>query len=210
MHYKLFCFDLDGVIFKDINFWISLHKKFGTLDEGIKLTQKYLHSDYPRLVKEVMSLWEGKDSNPYYELVNSLEYISGVFEVFDWVNKLENVNTAIVSASSIDAVKRAQKQFNIDSIFGNELVIKEGLVTGEFNWPIGAGNGAKADAIHRLCLRYGVRPNEVVYIGDSITDVAAFKIVGMSIAFNSTCEELKQAATYIVDEPDLRSILKFF
>ncbi len=30
--YKLICFDLDGVIFKDINFWMELHKKFGTLE----------------------------------------------------------------------------------------------------------------------------------------------------------------------------------
>ena len=37
MSYKLICFDMDGVIFKDINFWMELHNKFGTLDEGIEL-----------------------------------------------------------------------------------------------------------------------------------------------------------------------------
>ncbi|MEA3378972.1 MAG: hypothetical protein U9Q69_05050 [Nanoarchaeota archaeon] len=62
MSYKLVCFDMDGVIFKDVNFWMKLHKKFGTLNEGIELTKKYLHTDYDRLVEEVVvRLWKGKD-----------------------------------------------------------------------------------------------------------------------------------------------------
>ncbi|MCG2719568.1 MAG: hypothetical protein L6266_02425 [Nanoarchaeota archaeon] len=46
--YKLICFDMDGVIFKDNNFWIELHKRFGTLEQGIKLTEKYLHNNYEK------------------------------------------------------------------------------------------------------------------------------------------------------------------
>jgi len=33
MTYKLVCFDMGGVIFKDINFWMELHKKFRTLEQ---------------------------------------------------------------------------------------------------------------------------------------------------------------------------------
>lgn len=34
MKYKLICFDMDGVIFKDVNFWMELHKAFDTLEKG--------------------------------------------------------------------------------------------------------------------------------------------------------------------------------
>ena len=54
MSYKLICFDMDGVIFKDINFWMSLHKEFGTLEQGKELTAKFLHTDNDRLDEEVV------------------------------------------------------------------------------------------------------------------------------------------------------------
>jgi len=43
--FKMIIFDLDGVIFKPVNFWMELHKELGTFEEGKKLTEKYLHSD---------------------------------------------------------------------------------------------------------------------------------------------------------------------
>ena len=67
MSYKLICFDMDGVLFQDINFWLELHKKFGTLEQGKVLTEKYLHSDYERLIEEVVvKLWKGRDATPYF------------------------------------------------------------------------------------------------------------------------------------------------
>lgn len=85
---KLICFDMDGVIFKDINFWMELHKVFGTLEQGKELTKRYLHTNYNKLVEEVVvKLWKGKDAKPYYDLVNSIEYLPGVKDVFSFVQK---------------------------------------------------------------------------------------------------------------------------
>ncbi|MBI5871948.1 hypothetical protein HZB88_02585 [archaeon] len=90
MAYKLICFDMDGVIFKDINFWMELHKKFGTLEQGIELTKKYLYTDYDMLVEGVVvKLWKGKDAKSYYDLVDSIEYSLAVnFLLFSPYRKL--------------------------------------------------------------------------------------------------------------------------
>ncbi|MEA2067216.1 MAG: hypothetical protein U9O65_09030, partial [Thermotogota bacterium] len=126
MKYKLICFDLDGVIFKPHNFWIELHRVFETLEEGKKLTEKHLHNDYGKLVEEVVvKLWKGRDAGPYYKLIDSLEYNKSVKEVFDFVKK-KGLITAIVSSSSIDVVKRVKRDFHVDYIFANKLVIKDG------------------------------------------------------------------------------------
>src|SRR3989344_1617015 len=109
MSYKLICFDMDGVIFRDVNFWLELHKVFGTLEQGKILTQKYLHTNYDKLVEEVVvKLWKGKNAKPYYNLVNQLEYLPGVKRVFKEIKK-KGILTAIISASSIDVARRAQK-----------------------------------------------------------------------------------------------------
>src|SRR3989338_7726248 len=183
--YKLICFDMDGVIFKDINFWLELHGVFGTSEQGKQLTKKYLHTNYNKLVEEVVvKLWKGKDAKPYFDLVNSIKYLPGVKEVFKKIKKL-NLITAVISASSIDVARRAQNDLGIDHIYANELVIKNGKVSGEFVWPIGAGNEKKAEIIMNLCNDLNILTKEAIYIGDSDTDIEAFKIVGISIAFNS-------------------------
>ena len=206
---KLICFDMDGVIFKDINFWLELHKAFGTLEQGEKLTKKYLHTDYNRLVQEVVvKLWKGKDAKVYFNLVKSLKYLPGVKEVFTKI-KQEDWLTALISASSIEVARRAQHDLGIDFIYANELVIKGGKVSGEFIWPIGAGKEKKAQIIHHLCKDMKISPEEVIYVGDSETDLDAFKIVGTSIAFNSQSETLKKASSHVVEGNDLRGVLKF-
>jgi phosphoserine phosphatase len=208
MVYKLLCLDMDGVIFKDVNFWMELHKSFGTFEEGKILTKKYLNSNYSKLVEEVVvNLWKGKDSKPYFDLVNSLEYLPGVSEVFKFV-KNQDFITAIISASSIDCARRVQKEFGVDHVFANELIIKNEKVSGEFVWPIGAGNTKKAEIISHLCKDLGISLNECIYVGDSDQDIEAFKVVGLSIAFNSSSIELKKVANIIVESNNLADVIK--
>lgn len=209
MAYKLICFDMDGVIFKDVNFWMALHKKFGTLEEGKILTEKYLHSDYDKLIEEVVvKLWKGRDMKPYFELVNSIEYIDGVKEVFKFIKKKKYI-TAIISASSIDVAKRAQKELDITYIFANELVIKNNKISGEFIWPIGKGDHKKAMVLKELCKKLKISTKECIFIGDGKRDVEIAKEAGLAIAFNSTSDELKKVSKYVVDSDNLSDILKY-
>lgn len=209
MSYKLICFDMDGVIFKDINFWLELHKSFGTLEEGTRLTKLYLHTNYDKLVEEVVKrLWKGKDALPYFELVDSIEYLPGVAETFSHV-KNKGYQTAIISASSIDVARRVQRDYGTDHIFANELVIRDNKVAGEFVWPIGAGKDKKAKIIRDLCRELNISRSEVIYIGDSDTDLEAFKEVGRSIAFNCASEELRRVATHVVQSSNLSNVIPY-
>ncbi len=208
MAYKLICFDMDGVIFKDVNFWMELHKKFGTYEKGLKLTEKYLHVNYEKLVEEVVvKLWKGKNARPYFSLVNSLEYLPGVKKTFDYVKKKGYI-TALITASSMDVARRVQKDYGIDYIFANELVIRNGKISGEFIWPIGAGKEKKAKIIKDLCSDLNIKTKDCIYIGDSDTDIAAFKEVGLSIAFNIASDKLKDIADITVESNNLSDIIK--
>ena len=147
MSYNLVCFDMDGVIFKDVNFWMRVHEVFETLDEGKALTKELLYTDYDKLVEKVVKeLWKGKNAEPYFNLVESVEYLPGVSDIFGYL-KNKSLVTAIISASSEDVAKRAQRDYNIDHIFANKLVIENGEVNGEFLWPIGSGDHKKVEII---------------------------------------------------------------
>jgi phosphoserine phosphatase len=114
-----------------------------------------------------------------------------------------------MTGGSIDALRKAQHDFGIDHVFGNELVIKDNKVTGEFLWPIGPGYHKKAEIVSHTCEDLNIDLGDVLYIGDAHDDIEAFKLVGTSIAFNSDNEELKDAATHIIDSDDLRDIIPF-
>lgn len=172
------------------------------------LTEKYLHKDYNKLVHEVVvRLWKGKDAKSYYELVDSIEYMKGVKELFSFV-KRNGYITAIISASSIDVARRVQHDFGVNHLFANELVIKNGKVSGEFVWPIGAGKEKKAKIVSDLCEELGISLKECIYVGDSETDLEALEIVGQAIAFNCRAAKVKEAADVVVESDDLRDLIK--
>ena len=123
---------MSGVIFKDKNFWMELHKAFGTFEQGKELTEKYLFTDYDKLVEEVVvKLWKGRDAKPYLNLVNSFEYISGVKEMFDHINS-KGYLTAIITCSSAAIARRVQRDY------GAHMVDRVGAWGGRgWGWNLG-------------------------------------------------------------------------
>lgn len=199
---------MDGVIFEHKNFWLELHKALGTLEEGTKLTHKYLHKDYAKLVEEVVfKLWKGKNSAPYHQLIKNINYLPGVKEVFQHIKRKDYL-TAIISSGPIDLARRAQHDLGIDFIYANELVIEDNKISGEFIWPVGSKD-KKVQIVQHLCLDLGINPKDVIFVGDSEIDLEAFQVVGTSIAFNSHSKKLNQTATHLVEDHDLRKILPF-
>jgi len=72
---------MDGVIFEHFNFWLELHKAYGTYEEGLELTNKYVKTDYNRLIKEVVGrLWKAKPAKIYFDLIKRIDYFPGVFK----------------------------------------------------------------------------------------------------------------------------------
>lgn len=212
MMIKLICLDMDGVLVPPDNFWLQLHKAFGTLEEGKRLTDAYLRTDYNRLVEEVVGrLWLGRNAEPYHDLVNSLPFTHGIKEFFATLDTFtgpdgKSVPRVIISGGSYDVAARIAAEYPVDFIFANQLVIKNGVVSGEFHWPVGMAGDSKRRIIEQLCDDLNILPSEVLHVGDSDGDLEAFRIVGTSIAFNATSAELKREASYVV-EGDLRAVV---
>jgi len=206
---KLIIFDLDGTIFEPIDFWRELHEVYGTAKENKVLVKKYLRNNFAKLIEEVVEKrWKGKPAEPYFELVKKTKYLPGVKECFAEIKK-KGFMTAIISGSSIELARRAQHDLGIDHIYANELVIKEGKVSGEYIWPVGPGYEKKVEVIEHLCEDLEIDVKDVTFIGNGHNDIEAFKVVGKSIAFNCNDEELRGVALIIVEGNDLKDVVQF-
>jgi len=206
MH-KLIVFDMDGVIFEHINFWLELHKAYGTFEEGAALTKKYLKRDYAKLVEEVVGrLWKGKPEQPFLELVDSLQYVQGAKETFAALKK-KGYTIAIISSGPRRLAQRAQKELGVDYIYTNELVFADGKATGDFKWPIAAGR--KSVALRKLCDDHLVDYKDVVVVGHDENDIKMAKTAGVAIGFCPSSKELESYCSVIVRKKDLKEILAY-
>ncbi len=90
----------------------------------------------------------------------------------------------------------------LDEIFWEEISEMEiGKIFGEVN-PVGGYE--KAEAVRSIIARRGNRLSNVMYVGDSITDVSAFQLVrrveGLTISFNGNEYAVREAEIAVLSE----------
>ncbi|MCL6578703.1 MAG: HAD hydrolase family protein [Candidatus Bathyarchaeota archaeon] len=90
----------------------------------------------------------------------------------------------------------------LDEIFWIEIASMEsGRIFGEVN-PVGGSE--KAEAIKDVVRKVGVALADVMYVGDSITDIEAFKLVrengGLAVSFNGNEYAVKNAEIAVLSE----------
>jgi phosphoserine phosphatase len=209
---KLICMDMDGVLTQWTNFWLKLHETWGTKEEGYELTKQYLRTDYKRLMEEVLDrLWIGKPESPHQDLVRSVLLSEGIQAFFTELGRFQvnhaAIPRAIISSGPYQLAFRIKEEFGIDFIFANELIFEQGFYKGKYHFNMRSEDEYKVNVVRQLCDDLEILPQEVLYIGDDDSDMAAFKEVGISIAFNAKSEDLKKAATYIVESNNLADVI---
>jgi len=203
---KLICFDMDGVIFQDRNFWKRVHQAFNTLEQGLALEKKYLYTNYEKLVDEVVNkLWQGKPISLIKKEVKKVKYTKGAKETIKKLKK-RGYKTAIITSSEKHLAQRAQKELNIDYIYFNELVVKNGKLTGEFKPHV--RQNSKQLILKKLCQKHNIDFKDVIIVGDDKNDIKMAKMAGFAIAFNPKSEKLVKYCNLVIRESDLTKILK--
>jgi 3-deoxy-D-manno-octulosonate 8-phosphate phosphatase (KDO 8-P phosphatase) len=87
------------------------------------------------------------------------------------------INVAIITGRYSKVVDRRAKELGIKEVFQRCHI--------------------KSVAFDHLIEKFGLRPEEVAYIGDDIVDIPIFKRVGLSIAVSDATEETKAEAMMV-------------
>ena len=93
----------------------------------------------------------------------------------------------------------------LDEIFWSEI---PKMFVGKFLTDVvTVGGEQKAEAIRDVVKRLGTELADVMYVGDSITDVEAFKLVrangGLTVSFNGNSYAVKNAEVAVLSESNL-------
>lgn len=195
---KLVLFDMDGVIFEGKNFWLELHRQMGTEKQAWQLWDGLASEDYKRLsYLTAENLWRGRSAEPFQRLITDRKPVEGVDRVFAFL-KENRIRSAIVSSGPFQLAERAKELFDIDDIHANKLEIDaNGNFTGSVD--VQVNDNFKDEPARELMTKFGADYDSTAMIGDSSSDRAIAELVSLSIAYDSTADDLHRVCSHSLD-----------
>jgi phosphoserine phosphatase len=112
---------------------------------------------------------------------------------------------AVVSGGFTQVIEELVRDLGIDHLAANELVLDNGVLTGELRGPV-VDRAGKADALVRFAEAAGVPVARTIAVGDGANDIDMLAAAGLGIAFNAK-PVVRRAADTALSVPYLDAIL---
>lgn len=211
--YKLALFDMDGTLLKGRGIFV-IAEKLGFYDQLIKLFEYDGNNFYEKSI-EIAKLTKGYTEKEFLEIFHEIPYQDHVEEVIEELKK-QSIITGVVTDSYQVLANDLRKRLNLDYAFANNLIIKNGIITGELEIHNSTLEKdfcsdriysiCKSCVLEQLCNQLGITVNEAIAVGDGIVDIGMIKKAGLGVAFSASSEVQRHAD---VVTSDLREILKY-
>jgi phosphoserine phosphatase len=212
---RLFCngsailivFDMDGTLI-DGETIDELAKAANVGDLVVALTKRAMRGemDFEEALRERVKLLKGLKVAEVNKVALDIPLMKGAKELIRELKKEYKI--AMVSGGFTIVARRVAQELEIDCLIANELIIKDGVLTGEVVGPLVRQN-SKKEALEAIAKREGIRPEDCIVIGDGANDISMFEAAGFSIAFNAS-PVLYDIADIIIMKKDLTLILPIF
>lgn len=197
-------FDMDGVIFSGDNFWLELHREYGTTDEGVALADRLMERDYGRLASLVAGrLWKGRPSEPFERLVAQRSYEPGVERLFAYLKEV-GIRTAVVSSGPEQLALRAKRDLGIDEIQANLVEVRDGTITGDT--AINVPDSEKVRVGLEVIGKFGTTAERTMFVGDSDSDAGLVSVVGLGVAYATSAAALLAVADVVLESGRLADV----
>ena len=218
-------FDMDGVLFDvagynengkkvAISTWNAVFDALGIYHEHERLKEMFIKGEFPSYMEWTDEACKVLQKNRltkdrFNQIINSRPLMAGVEETLEGL-KNRGYKTAVITGNFEVLALRAKKLLDLDYAIGHCRLnfddtgnLKDwDLIPCDFN--------GKITYFKKIADEVGISYSECAYVGDEVNDIAIFKEVGLSIAFNCFKEEVKKTADIVIDKKDLREILNYF
>jgi phosphoserine phosphatase len=202
---QLVVFDMDGTLTQVESTWQYLHESLGTWGIGRRSAEDYWSGliTYTEWARNDAKAWQGISLNKVRQLFASVPYTPGSNEA---VSELvgHRIQVALVSAGIAFLADRTARQLGIQFATANELIHRDGRLTGEVK--VNVSLTGKADIVRRIAEDNAIPLEACAAIGDTSYDLPS--CVGLRIAFNPRDTKTAQLANVVIRDRNLRSVLQ--
>ncbi len=203
---KLVVFDVDGTLIRTYSSWQYLHEHLGTWDRGRRYAERFHGGTitYEEWARLDASLWKALPLQRVQQIIDSIPYADGAREVITTLRKA-GFKVVLLSAGLSLATERINREIGVDDSLTNELIVKDGFLTGEVKVNVSFNN--KDKALRSILQRFDAKIDECAAVGDDETMIPLFEKVGLRIAFNPRSKLVEEHADVVVRSNDLREVL---
>ncbi|MCX6779345.1 MAG: HAD family phosphatase [Candidatus Magasanikbacteria bacterium] len=207
---KLIIFDVDGVLLDNkLGGFKELLIELGKEKEVKEIADEYQKrkNQGPWGLEELANLFAGSGINQIKSLAHEYcekKLMYGAKETIAELEKRKIILGAISSNPQI-LLDELKTILSLDFVEGTRLNEQGGFLGGEIERKV--DRFIKAEILQEKIKELNLSKEDVVVVGDSLTDVPMSKLAGKFIVFNCSDEKIKQAGNVVVDKKDLREIL---
>jgi len=195
-------FDVEGVLY-DAEYLPLLAEKVNKENQIWEITKKGIEGkiDWVKGLEERVHLLRGIDYDTCVEVANSLPIMTGAKEA---CLALKNAGWKIMAVSGGFTIitDRLKEELDLDFIYSNELVFKDG----KLDDVVVNVDADKAKAAMIKINEWNEKKENIITVVDGANDVKLFDITGFGIAFRAQ-DLVKDLATVTLDEKDLSKIV---
>jgi len=195
-------FDVEGVLY-DAEYLPLLAEKVNKENQIWEITKKGIEGkiDWVNGLEERVHLLRGIDYDTCIEVANSLPIMTGAKEA---CLALKNAGWRIMAVSGGFTIitDRLKKELDLDFVYSNELVFKDG----KLDDVVVNVDADKAKAAMIKINEWDEKKENIITVVDGANDVKLFDITGFGIAFRAQ-DLVKDLATVTLDEKDLSKII---
>jgi phosphoserine phosphatase len=205
--FQLVIFDLDGTLTQERSIWEYIHKQLG---KWYGFAEEYQNQflagniSYEEFCERDAEVWKGMKVEELLEIVKTVPFHPGVEALINHL-KQKGLKLSMVSSGLSLLTHWVHQKYGFDYSVSNDLLHENGILTGKVK--IQVYYDKKAEWVEKILKRFGVKPEEVIAIGDSKGDIDMFQMVGFSIAFNSSSHDLDQISNIRIQSRNLADII---
>lgn len=195
-------FDVEGVLL-DAEFLPSLAEKINKQDEIWDITRKGIEGviNWEEGLKKRIEILRGIRYETCKEVADSLKIMTGAKEA---CHALKGAGWRLMAVSGGFSIMtdRLTKELDLDYVFSNELIFKNGKLDGvKINV-----NSDKAKSAMIKIKKWKEEKSNIVAVVDGANDIKLFEISGLGVAFRAQ-DIVKDLATVTLEEKDLSKLI---
>jgi phosphoserine phosphatase len=184
MAVKVVFFDCDGTLTNVRSSWQHLHEKLNLWDENADEFQKLFKAGeitYHEFCSRDAALWKGMPVSRLRAILDEIGYHPKVEETIERLNSA-GIMTVILSSGLSLLVNRVRDELKIASAVSNELIERDGVITGEIR--INVDHDLKGSWVKKILADRGFGREEAAAVGDSEGDRGMFEEVGLAVGYH--------------------------